>query len=320
MLTTYLDGTRVGQATNATVNGAQIVNQTVRDSNRLFIGRSQDDTAPAIHARLRDVRIYRVALTDQQVATIRNNALAARPATVTRAPAPEISTAAIPLDSPLASTIASVPDITVETVVGTLPRLPIEVAVNYRDNRRGPSVRVIWPSPIDNSDVLKPGTYTVTGKLPGTNFAPKATVIVKVPVGTTTPPSRLAEPFALSDVLLERDTKGATRRSSGTGTSSCAAWRPAIPTTSSTTSGTRSVSRSRAGATQLEGWDNQTTRLRGHASGHYLSAIAQAYASATYDAALACELPSEDELPDRHAVRPVAEVGAAGDGRRARGG
>ena len=83
LLTTYLDGARVGQATNAAVNGAQIVNQTVRDSNRLFIGRSQDDAAPAIHARLRDVRIYRVALTDQQVATIRNNALAARPATVT---------------------------------------------------------------------------------------------------------------------------------------------------------------------------------------------------------------------------------------------
>jgi hypothetical protein len=39
-----------------------------------------------------------------------------------------------------------------------------------------------------------------------------------------------------------------------------------------------------AGAERLEGWDEQTTRLRGHASGHYLSAIAQAYASTTYDA------------------------------------
>jgi DUF1680 family protein len=286
LLTTYLDGSRVGRATNVTVNGAQIVNQTVRHSNRLFIGRSQDDTAPAIHARLRDVRIYRVALTDQQVATIRNNALAARPATVTRAPAPEISTAAIPLDSRLASTIANVPDITVETVVGTLPRLPIEVAVNYRNNRRRPSVRVIWPSPTDNSDVLKPGTYTVTGKLPGTNFAPKATVIVKVPVGTTTPPSRLAEPFALSDVVLERDTQGRDT--------------PFIRNRDKFVRGLAASNPDNflynfrdafgqpqpPGATQLEGWDNQTTRLRGHASGHYLSAIAQAYASATYDAAL----------------------------------
>ena len=31
------------------------------------------------------------------------------------------------------------------------------------------------------------------------------------------------------------------------------------------------------------------------------------------------ELPAEDELPDRHAVRPVAEVGQAGEGRRAVG-
>ena len=37
------------------------------------------------------------------------------------------------------------------------------------------------------------------------------------------------------------------------------------------------------GAQQLGGWDSQTTRLRGHATGHYLSAIAQAYAGSAYD-------------------------------------
>ena len=47
---------------------------------------------------------------------------------------------------------------------------------------------MIWPSPTDNRAVLKPGTYTVSGRVPGTTFEPKATVIVKVPVGTTTPP------------------------------------------------------------------------------------------------------------------------------------
>src|SRR5688500_12773065 len=44
------------------------------------------------------------------------------------APAPEISTAAIPQESPLASRLSHVPDITVETIVGTLPRLPVDVA------------------------------------------------------------------------------------------------------------------------------------------------------------------------------------------------
>lgn len=286
LLTTFLDGARIGQAADVTANAAQIVNQAVRDTNRLFIGRSQDDTAAAIHARFRDVRVYRIALTDQQVMTIRNNALAARPTTTARAPVPDISTAGIPLASPLAAKISNVPDITVETIVGALPRLPAEIAVNYRDNGRGPNARVIWPSPIDNRDVMEPRTYTVTGKVPGTSFAPKATVIVKVPVGIITPPSRLAEPFALSDVVLERDTKGRDT--------------PFIRNRDKFVRGLAASNPDNflynfrdafgqpqpPGATQLEGWDNQTTRLRGHASGHYLSAIAQAYASATYDEAL----------------------------------
>jgi DUF1680 family protein len=286
VLTTYLDGARAGQATNVTINAAQIVNQTARASNRFFIGRSQDDAAHAIHARFRDLRIYRVALTDQQVQTIRNNALASRTTAAVRAPQPEISTAGIPLESPLAAAISNVPDVTVETIVGYLPRLPVEVAANYRDNRRGPNVHVIWPAPIDNRDVDKPGSYAVTGRVPGTSFAPKATVIVKVPVGTFTPPSRLAEPFALSDVVLERDTKGRET--------------PFIRNRDKFVRGLAASNPDNflynfrdafgqpqpPGATQLEGWDNQTTRLRGHASGHYLSAIAQAYASATYDEAL----------------------------------
>jgi DUF1680 family protein len=286
VLTTYLDGARVGQVTDVAVNAAQIVHQTTRASNRFFIGRSQDDAAPTVHARFRDFRIYRIALNDQQVATIRNNALATRTTAAARAPQPEISTAGIPLESPLAASIASVPDVTVETVVGYLPRLPVEVAANYRDGKRGPNVRVIWPAPTDNSEVQKPGPYTVTGKIPGTSLAPKATVIVKVPVGTTTPPSRLAEPFALSDVVLDADTKGRET--------------PFIRNRDKFVRGLAASNPDNflynfrdafgqpqpPGTVQLEGWDNQTTRLRGHASGHYLSAIAQAYASATYDDAL----------------------------------
>ena len=286
LLTTYLDGARAGQAADVAVNAAQIVHQTAPASNRLFIGRSQDDAAtPAIHARLRDVRIYRIALTDSQVATIRNNALAGRQTTAARAPAPEISTAAIPRESPLAPRLSHVPDITVDTIVGTLPRLPTEVAAGYRENS-GPNVRVIWPSPADNSEVMKPGTYTVTGRVPGTPFEPKATVIVKVPVGTLTPPSRLAEPFALSDVVLERDTKGRDTpfmRNRDKFVRGLAASNPDNFLYNFRDAFGQSQP---AGATQLEGWDNQTTRLRGHASGHYLTAIAQAYASTTYDEAL----------------------------------
>ena len=153
--------------------------------------------------------------------------------------------------------------------------------------------------------------------MPGTTFEPKATVIVKVPVGTITPPSRLAEAFPLSQVVLERDTQGRDT--------------PFIRNRDKFIRGLAASNPDNflynfrdafgqpqpAGAQQLEGWDNQTTRLRGHASGHYLTAIAQAYASTTYDEALRANFLAEDELPDRHAVRPVAEVG---HGRRQQGG
>ena len=191
-----------------------------------------------------------------------------------------VPTDAIPTESPLAGRLSHVPDITVETVVGMLPRLPTAVASASGD------VRVIWPSPTDNSAVRSPGTYTVTGQVPGTALAPKAIVIVKVPVGTTTPPARLAEAFPLSDVVLEKDTQGRDT--------------PFIRNRDKFIRGLASSNPDNflynfrdafgqpqpAGVKQLEGWDDQTTRLRGHASGHYLTAIAQAYASTAYDEAL----------------------------------
>ena len=102
------------------------------------------------------------------------------------APAPVISTAAIPKESPLAARLERVPDIQAETTVGKLPRLPREIPAVYRDKAMGPTVRVIWPSPKDNSQVATPGTYTVTGKVPGTALEPKATVTVK-PAGKAGP-------------------------------------------------------------------------------------------------------------------------------------
>ena len=192
-----------------------------------------------------------------------------------------IPTDAIPKELPFASRLSHVPDITVETVVGTLPRLPSTLQVPDAGD-----VAVIWPSPADNSAVLTPGSYTVTGTVPGTSLAPKATVIVKVPVGTMTAPERLAEAFPLSEVALDKDAQGRD-----------------TPFIRNRDKFIRGLAASNpddflynfrdafgqpqpAGVTQLEGWDDQTTRLRGHASGHYLTAIAQAYASTTYDEAL----------------------------------
>ena len=287
-LTIHLDGARAGRAENVAANAVDVVNQSSASSNRLFLGRSQQDGAPTLHGRLRDVRIYRIALAEQQAATIRANALTAgqQAARGRGTPPPAISTAAIPRESPLAARLSRVPDITVETVVGILPRLPRTVRAAYRDNAQGPDVRVLWPSPTDTSAVAKPGSYIVTGKVPGTALDAKATVIVKLPAGTTTPPSRVVEAFPLSQVVLDRDASGRETpfmRNRDKFLRGLAASNPdAFLYNFRDAFGQPQP----AGAQQLEGWDNQTTRLRGHASGHYLTAIAQAYASTTYDDAL----------------------------------
>jgi DUF1680 family protein len=48
-----------------------------------------------------------------------------------------------------------------------------------------------------------------------------------------------------------------------------------------------------AGASALGGWDTESTKLRGHATGHYLSALAQAYSGAAYDPAIQARLKTK---------------------------
>ncbi|HET9370651.1 MAG TPA: beta-L-arabinofuranosidase domain-containing protein [Vicinamibacterales bacterium] len=289
VLTAYVDGARAGQATNVDATPAQIVPQASA-TNRLFLGRAQDDSAPTLHARLRDVRLYRVALGDEPVAAIRRNALASPQAAAGRGrggrgAAPEISTANIPRDSPFAPRLVKVADVTVETTVGMMPRLPAFAAATFAGGATG-EVRVIWPAPTDNSSVLKPGTYDVTGRVPGTVIEPKATVVVKAPVRTTTPPERLVEAFPLTQVSLDQDAQGRDTpfiRNRDKFLSGLAASNP-----DSFLYNFREAfgQPQPEGVKPLGGWDSQTTRLRGHATGHYLTAIAQAYASTGYDPAV----------------------------------
>ncbi len=286
-LTAYLDGARAGQAGDLSVTVAQLVGQGAAGDSRLFIGRSQEDGLPTFHGKLRDVRLYRVALTDAQVAGI-FSAGSARQGGRGRggAPVPEISTAAIPKESPLVSRLERVPDIQAETTVGHLPRLPREIPAVYRNRAPGAPVRVIWPAPKDALQVAAPGTYTVTGRVPGTPFEPKATVTVR-PASTPAPaPARTLEPFPLGRVVLERDTKGRDTPFIRNRDKFIAGLAAANPDSFLYNFRDAFGQPQPAGATPLGGWDSQTTRLRGHASGHYLSAIAQAYAGTTYDAAL----------------------------------
>jgi len=275
----------------------------------------------ALNARLRDLRIYRIALTDEQVATIRRNAAPGRTAGGRGAqPAAVIPTDAIPKESPLASRLESVPDIEVETVVGELPRLPYYIPAVYRNKAKGPDVRVIWPAPRDNSQVLKPGTYTVTGSVPGTPFRPKAVVAVKEDAGSVRVPVRAVETFPLGRVTLDKDTKGRDTQFIKNRDKFFNGLASADPDSFLYNFRDAFGQKQPEGVKPLGGWDSRTTRLRGHASGHYLSAIAQAYASTSYDPELQARFLRTmnyviDTLYDlsRKSGRPAQEGGPFND-------
>ncbi|MGC4031927.1 MAG: glycoside hydrolase family 127 protein [Tepidisphaeraceae bacterium] len=117
--------------------------------------------------------------------------------------------------------------------------------------------------------------------MPGTTLKAKAVVTV-APITTMAMPARALEPFSLGQVTLDKDTAGQDT--------------PFIKNRNKFIRGLLLTNPDDflymfrdafgqpqpAGARALGVWDNQTTRLRGHATGHYLSALAQAYASTTY--------------------------------------
>ena len=201
------------------------------------------------------------------------------------APAPEQSrTSAVTSSISHRATIVAAADVKVETAVGRLPRLPLVVPAKYKDGNDGPDVRVIWPAPTDNAQVLEAGTYTIVGRIPGTDLQPKAVVhVYPASERATTAPTRSLEAFPLSDVTLNKDERGRdtpfikNRDKFFTGLAATNAdsflymFRDAFG------------QEQPEGARPLGGWDSQATRLRGHASGHYLSAIAQACAGCAHD-------------------------------------
>ncbi|MHB8094369.1 MAG: beta-L-arabinofuranosidase domain-containing protein [Candidatus Aminicenantales bacterium] len=287
-LTGYANGRRTGQVEGLKVSIDKILDQKKMEANHLYIGRAQAPEIPGVDALLRDLRLYDVALDDRQIETVFRNAMggARRAAAAREDAAAEALVASTPLRS-LALGLEEVPDIVAETTVGTLPRLPVFVPGAYRDGEAGPLVRVIWPSPTDNSEVREPGTYTLTGTVPGTGFQPKAVVNVKpAPATAAEKPQRRLETFPLGDVTLNRDAAGRET--------------PFIKNRDKFIRGLAKTNpdsflynfrdafgqQQPAGVVPLGGWDDQTTRLRGHASGHYLSAIAQACAGAAGDAEL----------------------------------
>jgi DUF1680 family protein len=285
ILSSYVDGKRVGRTAGVEVELVKLFHQRKASYNRLTIGRSRQKHAD-LNAKIRDIRVYRIALTDKQVGVIRANALSGKQTTaaITKKPSQDKERIAQAKKAlPMVSLLTGAPDVKASTEAGHLPRLPYRIAGAYRGKANGPLLRVIWPAPRDNMQVRKTGTYTITGRVPGTALQPKAVVTVKAVSETPVAPKRTMEPFALGDVVLNKDTKDRNTPFIKNRDKFFLALAKTNPDSFLYNFRDAFGQKQPEGVRPLGGWDSQKTRLRGHGSGHYLSAIAQAYASATYD-------------------------------------
>lgn len=230
--------------------------------------------------QLSDFRFYSIALDQKQLAGIYNKALH-QEETVEEEPVKESAFSAA-TSQLYNSYLLSVEDVVVTTAVGHLPRLPRWLEAVFEDGVPATKVRVLWPSPKDNSEVKQAGTYTVLGRIPGSDLRPRAQVMVEE-AGKSTAPECRTEAFALEQVSLNpalHQQKNNFIENRDKFIDGLAASNP---------DDFLYMFRNAYGQEQPEGaralgvWDSQETKLRGHATGHYLSALAQAYASTGYD-------------------------------------
>jgi len=286
-LSSYINGMLVGQTRNVSVNLQHLFDNRTVSNNKLYIGKSIAANHKNLNAKLHDFRIYRIPLNNGQVARIHANALNLDQPVVRVRDEADPSLPKYSENTPQLynAYLISVPDIKVETAVGHLPSLPAYVQGVYSDGIEGPSVRVIWPAPEDNKQVLAPGTYTVKGRIAGSHIQPTAFVTVSEAKKITIPNQTLGD-FGLNRVILKTDLENNDTKFIEN--------RDKFVTVLAKTNPDNFLYMFRnafgqaqpKGAEPLGVWDSQLTKLRGHATGHYLTALAQAYESASYDPSL----------------------------------
>lgn len=286
-MNTFVNGVQVGKIENMEIELEELFDNNTGKKNILYIGKSIVSGKPSLNAKLHDFRIYRIPLSEKQIAKIHYNSLEDEHEEIVNGEEPEVDLPQFTRTSRQLYNkyLTGVSDVEMETEVGYLPRLPRSVEGFYRDGIEGPRVRVLWPAPNDNTQVLESGSYVVTGQVAGTDFQPKANITVIAAEKTDTP-NRKLEVFELDQVLLNYDVHGHQTKFIEN--------RDKFINTLAQTNPDSFLYmfRNAFGQEQPEGtqplavWDSQETKLRGHATGHYLTAIAQAYAGTEYDKTL----------------------------------
>lgn len=183
-------------------------------------------------------------------------------------------------------TISKVDAISVDCPVGTVPRLPNLVWVTYSDGY-SEYRQVRWAnSPLADeqaeADAQKhpaESQYEIGGFVIGDettdNGYPVKAQIKVVAEGYQAPEKEVAHTFSLADVSIDGDNRLTHNRDEAI--REICSW----DVTQQLYNYRDTYGLSTEGYTKSDGWDSPDTKLKGHGSGHYMSAIAQAYAVAT---------------------------------------
>ena len=183
-------------------------------------------------------------------------------------------------------TISKVEAISVDCPVGTVPRLPNLVWVTYSDGY-SEYRQVRWANaPLADeqaeADAQKHpagsqyeiGGFVIGDETTDNGYPVKAQIKV-VAEGYQTPEKEVAHTFSLADVSIDGDNRLTHNRDEAI--REICSW----DVTQQLYNYRDTYGLSTEGYTKSDGWDSSDTKLKGHGSGHYMSAIAQAYAVAT---------------------------------------
>ena len=185
-------------------------------------------------------------------------------------------------------TIHRVPEVLVDAPEGTVPVLPYQVWVQYAD-RSGEWRQVKWTNSLreteeEEAELPAGAVYTVRGYVLGDNttengFPVEARVTVVAEKGAVPAQEPVARPLPLGRVRLIGDNRLTANRDLDVRNLL------SLDITQMLYNYRDTYGLPTEGYTEAAGWDSPTTKLKGHGSGHYLSALAFAYAG-TDDPAL----------------------------------
>ncbi|MCR4582459.1 MAG: glycoside hydrolase family 127 protein [Prevotella sp.] len=180
--------------------------------------------------------------------------------------------------------ISAVEAVRVSTPVGTAPRLPYQLWVKYADGHKAYR-QVRWSNSAlvtEQEQAAQPvgASYQVEGYIVGDDSTPQGLPITAnvqvVASGYATPAAMpVAQPLPLSDVQLTGDNRLTHNRDIDINHLLTLDVRQQLYNYRDT------YGFPTDGYPVSDGWDSPTTKLKGHGSGHYMSALALAYASCT---------------------------------------